>query len=378
MGRWADRLTVIFGTRDRVGTSLHWKNGIFRMLRYHMKYSVAILLLLALLALLGVGCGGRAWDYEQVSKEERIVIKFSHVVAENTPKGLAAQRYAKLVKERTGGRVEVQVYPNSVLYKDGEEMDALLEGNVQMIAPATSKISDLFPQWQLLDLPFLFNNYEDVRRTFDGPVGTQLLALLESKNMLGLAIWENGFKVMSANKPLRRVEDFRGLRFRIMPSKVLAAQFSRLGAVPIVFSFDQVYGALEQGLVDGLENPPSNLFSKRFHERQSHITVSNHGYIGYVVLVNRSFWESLPRDIRVILEETMAEVTQWEREVAREYNQQDLEWIRREGTSVIYHLTPRERDEWRRALMPVWRDFERVIGTDLIQGVLKARMETEL
>ncbi|KKM08969.1 C4-dicarboxylate ABC transporter [Clostridiales bacterium PH28_bin88] len=316
-----------------------------------------------------IGCGGRARDAEQVDRDERIVIKFSHVVAENTPKGLAAQRFAQLVAQRTAGRVEVQVYPNSRLYKDGEEMDALLDGRIQMIAPATSKLSEWFPQWQLFDLPFLYSNEEEIHRLTDGPVGMSLMELLKSRNMLGLAMWDNGFKVMSGNRPLLEVEDFKGMRFRIMPSKVLAAQFQRLGAWTLALPFDQVYGALETGMVEGTENTPSNIYSKKFHEKQSHLTVSNHGYIGYAVITNREFWEGLPPDIRQILEDTMAEVTAWERDIADQQNIADLEAIRQAGTTEVHELSPEQREAWKAAMLPVWDQFSDVIGAGLLEAV---------
>ncbi|WP_366924003.1 TRAP transporter substrate-binding protein [Metallumcola ferriviriculae] len=317
------------------------------------------------------GCTERAKDLEQVSANKRIVIRFSHVVAESTPKGLAAKRFAYLVHQRTGGRVEVQVYPNSTLYKDGEEFKALTENNVQMIAPATAKLTDIFPQWQIFDLPFLFENYAEVHNAMDGEVGQKLFDVLEEKNVKGLAMWDNGFKQMSANQPLHTVEDFRGLSFRIMPSKMLARQFQRLGANVKELPFSEVYRALQWGEVNGAENPLSNFYTKKFHQVQSDVTISNHGYLGYAVMTNKTFWNSLPEDIRKIIKDTLEEVTMWERKEAQRQNQQFLTRLENTKDITIHHLTQQEKLQWKAALYPLRQEFTPEIGEELLESIIR-------
>jgi C4-dicarboxylate-binding protein DctP len=312
------------------------------------------------------GCQKRARDLEQVGEDERIVIKFSHVVSEFTPKGLAARRFAELVHERTKGRVEVQVYPNSQLYMDGEEIDALINNHVQMVAPATAKMTEYFPELLLFDLPFIFEDYEQVHRFIDSDTGSRLLAKLRGNGMLSLAMWDNGFKVMTANRPLHSPEDFRGLRFRIMPSRVLDAQFVQLGARATDLPFSDVFVALERKLVDAAENTPSNIYSKKFHTVQEHLTISNHGYLGYLVLTNEDFWASLPEDIRIILEEALEEVTSWERQIAQDHNERDLERIIKSGQIEVYTLSDENREAWRIALLPIHERFLKEIGPELI------------
>lgn len=331
----------------------------------------ALLLLLSCLLGLLVSCGPRqpVLDEEQVSPEKRLVLRFSHVVAENTPKGKAAQRFADLVNERLAGRVEVQVYANASLYTDSEEMQALIDNKVQLIAPATAKLSQWFPQWQLFDLPFLFADYRDVHRAMDGPAGKTLMKLLTRRGLLGLAMWDNGFKVMSATRPLRRVEDFAGLTFRVMPSPVLQAQFRCLGARTLPLDFSEVFVALESGHAHGAENPPSNLYSKGFYRVQPYVTVSNHGYLGYVVLTNATFWHRLPPEVRQVLEETMAEVTVWEREIAAAENARALALVEQSGFCQVIELPEEERERWRRAMRPVYLQFEDVIGPELLAAV---------
>ena len=232
-----------------------------------------------------------------------IIIKFSHVVANDTPKGNGAIKFKELAEERTKGRVKVEIYPNSQLYKDKEELEALQLGAVQMLAPSVSKFGPLgVKEYEAFDLPFIFPSTEVLRRVTEGPIGLSLFAKLESKGIKGLAYWDNGFKVMTANKPLRVPSDFKGLKLRIQSSKVLDAQMRALGANPQVLAFSEVYQAMQTGVVDGSENTPSNIYTQKVHEVQKYLTLSDHGYIGYAVIVNKKFWDGMPADIRTILE----------------------------------------------------------------------------
>ncbi len=272
---------------------------------------------------------------------EPIVIKFSHVVAVDTPKGQAAEYFKKLAEERTKGAVKVEVYPNSQLYKDKEEMEALQLGAVQMLAPSLAKFAPLgVKEFELFDLPFIFDGYDDLHKVTQGPVGAKLLKKLEAKGILGLAYWDNGFKVMSANKPLKKPEDFKGQKMRIQSSKVLDAQMRSLGAMPQVMAFSEVYQALQTGVVDGTENPPSNLYTQKMHEVQKYVTLSDHGYLGYAVIVNKKFWDGLPADIRTALDGAMKDATKYANDVAKKNNEEALAAVKKSGKSEIITLTP--------------------------------------
>ena len=226
-----------------------------------------------------------------------IVIKFSHVVAIDTPKGKASEFFAKKAAELTKGKVKVEVYANSTLYKDKEEMEALQLGAVQMLAPSLAKFGPLgVKEFEVFDLPFIFDNSAELHKVTQGPVGKQLLGKLEAKGIRGLAFWDNGFKSFSANKALKTADDFRGLKMRIQSSKVLEAQMRAVGALPQVMAFSEVYQALQTGVVDGTENPHSNLYTQKMHEVQKFVTVSDHGYLGYAVITNKKFWDGLPAD----------------------------------------------------------------------------------
>lgn len=303
---------------------------------------------------------------------DTIVIKFSHVVAPDTPKGKAANRFKDLVESRTHGRVKVEVYPNSQLYKDREETEALQLGAVQMLAPSLSKFGTMgVREFEVFDLPYIFPNKATLYRTMDGEVGARLFKKLESKGIIGLAYWDNGFREMSANRPLHKVSDFKGLKMRIQPSKVSEGQMKALGANPQAMAFSEVYTALQQGVVDGTENPASNVYTQKMHEVQKHMTISDHSYLGYAVIVNKKFWEGLPKDIRATLEQAMKEATGYERDIAQQENDEALAKIKAAGTTQIYVLTPKEREEWRQALLPVHKEFESVVGKDNIDAIYK-------
>lgn len=304
--------------------------------------------------------------------QQPIVIKFSHVVAADTPKGKGAEFFKQKAEELTKGRVKVEVYPNSTLYKDKEEMEALQLGAVQMLAPSLAKFGPLgVKEFELFDLPFIFDNYEELHKVTTGPVGKSLLKKLESKGILGLAYWDNGFKVMSANKPLRMPEDFKGLKMRIQSSNVLDAQMRALGALPQKMAFSEVYQALQTGVVDGTENPPSNLYTQKMHEVQKYVTLSDHGYLGYAVIVNKKFWDGLPADIRAQLEEAMEQATRYANQIAKAENDQALEAVKKSGKSEIITLTPEQKKAWKKALVKVHEQMADRIGKDLIQAVYK-------
>ena len=301
-----------------------------------------------------------------------IIIKFSHVVAPNTPKGLAAQKFAELAAKYTDNKVKVEVYPNSQLYKDKEELEALQLGAVQMLAPSNSKFGPIgVRQFEVFDLPYILPDLASLRKVTDGPLGAKLLKLLDAKGMTGLAYWDNGFKEMSANKKLVAPADYKGLKFRIQSSKVLEAQFRALGATPQVMAFSEVYQALQTGVVDGQENTPSNMYTQKMHEVQKYTTLTNHGYIGYVVVVNKKFWDGLPADVRPGLEKAMKEATAYGNGQSAKENSDALEEMRKSGKTEIVTLTPEQDAAMRKAMMPVYKDVASRVGQPLIDEFLK-------
>lgn len=302
-----------------------------------------------------------------------IILKFSHVVAPDTPKGKGAQRFKELAEQRTNGRVKVEVYPNSQLYKDKEELEALQLGSVQMLAPSLAKFGPLgVKDFEVFDLPFLFKNEASFRGITDGPLGAELFSKLEPKGIHGLAYWDNGFHIMSANKPLHVVADFKGLKMRIQSSKVLDAQMRALGAIPQVMAFSELYQALQSGVVDGTEGVPSNFYTQKIYEVQKHISISNHGHLAYAVIVNKKFWDGLPADIRTTLTGAMKDATTYANAIAATENVQALEKIAASGKTTIYTPTPAELADWKKALMPVHKEMESRVGKATIESAYKA------
>jgi C4-dicarboxylate-binding protein DctP len=304
---------------------------------------------------------------------EPIIIKFSHVVAVDTPKGQAAEKFKQLAEERTKGAVKIEIYPNSQLYKDKEETEALQLGAVQMLAPSLAKFGALgVKEFELFDLPYIFDSYESLHKVTEGTVGKKLLAKLEPKGIKGLAYWDNGFKVMSANTDIRNPAGMKGLKVRIQSSKILDAQMRALSAIPQVMAFSEVYQALQTGVVDGTENPPSNLYTQKMFEVQKYVATTNHGYLGYAVITNKKFWDGLPADIRTTLEACMAEATKFANDIAKKKNDEDMASVKASGKSQILDLTPAERAAWKAALLPVHEQMADRIGKDLIQEVYTA------
>ncbi len=307
-----------------------------------------------------------------VMAQAPILIKFSHVVAPDTPKGKGAEKFKELAEKYTNGKVKVEVYPNSTLYKDKEELEALQLGAVQMLAPSNSKFGPIgIKEFEVFDLPFLLPNLAALRKVTEGPIGKNMLKLLDAKGMTGLAYWDNGFKQMSANKPLRVPADYKGLKFRIQSSKVLEAQFRTLGATPQVMAFSEVYQALQTGVVDGQENTWSNIYTQKMHEVQKYITETNHGYIGYVVVVNKKFWDGMPADIRAQLEKAMAEATQFANNQSAQENDEAKAAVIKSGKTTIVTPTAAEMDAMRKAMAPLYEDMGKRVGKQTIDDVVK-------
>ena len=305
--------------------------------------------------------------------QQPIVIKFSHVVALDTPKGKAAEYFKKLAEERTKGKVKIEVYANSTLYKDGEEMEALQLGSVQMLAPSVAKFGPLGArEFEVFDLPYIFENFDELHKVTEGSVGKLLFQKLESKGLVGLAFWDNGFKDFSANKPIKVPADYKGLKMRIQSSKVLGDEIKALGGIPQVMAFSEVYQALQTGVVDGTENPPSNFYTQKMNEVQKYLALTDHGVIEYAVIVNKKFWDGLPADVRTTLEGAMKDSTKYANDIAKKENDDALEAVRKTGKTQIITLTADEKAQMKKALVPVHKENESRIGKDIIAEVYKA------
>lgn len=347
-----------------------------------MKSSVGFSLFIVAVLLLAIFIGFQSklvspdLPYDDIQKglNQKIIIKFSHVVAENTPKGLAVEYFASKVHQKTNGKVEVQVYPNATLYTDINEMQALQQGEIQMIAPAFSNISTILPSWLALDLPFAFPNQLAVDESLQGEVGQMLFDSLEEKEMKGLAFWNNGFKHVTSNQRRLLVpEDFRGQRFRIIQSEVLEDQFNSFHAEAVSIPFNEVYRSIEKGIVDGQENTISNIFSKRLYRVQKYMTISNHGYLGYAVIMNKDFWNRLSPDIQSVLLEAIQETTKWNNNLAIKMNDIQLNQLRNMAVMKIDELTDEQRYQWIVATDPLYDKYANKIGPKLVAKIKEIR-----
>ncbi len=311
-----------------------------------------------------------------LSMAAQYVIKFSHVVASDTPKGKAAIYFAKRLEELSHGKIKVEVYPNAQLGSDKVVLRKMKFNAVQMAAPTFSKFTGLVPQLGLFDLPFLFKDENHLHKVLDGKVGQKLMNMVTKKGYVALAYWDNGFKVMSDDKrPLIKPEDCKGLKFRVMSSKVLIEQFKALGAIPVVLPFSEVYSALQQGVVNGQENTISNIYTKKFYEVQKYMTITNHGYLGYLVVMSKKFWNRLPNDLKANVKEAIKEATAKERIWAKELNNEQLNEIKayakKTGKLEIDYLTPQQRALWVKKLRAIYPEFYSTIGKNLIEEAIK-------
>ncbi|MFA5520190.1 MAG: TRAP transporter substrate-binding protein [Castellaniella sp.] len=302
-----------------------------------------------------------------------IVVKFSHVVADGTPKGSGAIKFKEIAEQAMPGKVDVQIFPNSQLFGDAKEMEALLLGDVHIIAPSLSKFDRYTKQLQLFDLPFLFDDMAAVDRFQHSEAGQQLLNTMTNRGIQGLAYWHNGMKQLSTNKDKLEVPaDVKGLKFRVQASDVLEAQFRALDANPQKLAFGEVYQALQTGVVDGQENTWSNMHSQKFHEVQKTIANTNHGVIDYMVVTNSKWWNGLPEDVRSGLADAMKQATEYANNMAAELNERDRNRIIDANKAQVRTLSKENVAVWREAMAPVWKKFEKDIGPELIQAALDA------
>jgi C4-dicarboxylate-binding protein DctP len=301
-----------------------------------------------------------------------IVIKFSHVVANDTPKGKGAIKFKELAEKYTNGKVKVEVYPNSSLYKDKEEIEALQLGSVQMLAPSTAKFAPLgAKEFEALDLPNLFASEDAYTKAMKGEVGKWLFTKLEPKGISGLAFWDNGFHMVSANRPLLNPSDFQGLKIRISGSKIADRYFRDVGSIPQILAFSEVYQALQTGVVDGCENTASNYLTQKFHEVQKHITVSYHAHLQYAVIVNTKFWNGLPADIRTQLDKAMDEATDYTNSIAVKENEDALAEIKKSGKTTLHYLTDDQKKSWQTAMAPTYQWAKGRVGTEVLDLLSK-------
>ena len=305
---------------------------------------------------------------------ELILIKFSYAIAENSPKGEMASKFKQLVAERLNGKVQVEVHTNSQLFGDKNEIEAMLLGDVQIVAPSLSKFGKYTNKLQIFDLPFLFKDITAVDEFMKGNKGKLLLNSMESQGVMGLGYLHNGLKQFTCSSPLRTPADANGLKFGIMASDVLVAQFKAVYAIPWQMQFSEVFNLLKSKAIDGQENTFSTIYSKKIFEVQPYITESNHGVLDYMVVTSIEFWKSLPDPIRLEVKRALDEAIAYGNSVALSQDLEDRLKLVESKRSEIITLTKAERSQWIEVMKPVWLQFEEEIGKDLIDEAYKSNM----
>ena len=300
--------------------------------------------------------------------EGEIVVKFAHVTnTDKHPKGIAASLLQSRVNAEMDGTMCVEVYPNSTLYNDDQVLEAMLQGDVQLAAPSLSKFETFTKQFRIFDLPFMFANMEAVDAFQSSETGQAMMDSMQRRGLQGLGYWHNGMKQMSANVPLNVPSDANGLKFRVQSSDVLVAQMEAMGGSPQKMAFSEVYGALQQGVVDGQENTWSNIYGQKFFEVQDGVTETNHGLLDYMLVTSVDFWDSLDDDVRTQLETIVNEVTATRNAAIAEVDADARQAVLDAG-GVIRELSPEARQAWVDAMLPVWDQFREDVGQENIDA----------
>lgn len=365
-------MTKILNENALKGTvCMNLNDSAYKLEEGHLMKKILNMAIIGLLSVGLVACSGGGGNTTG-SAEKPIIIKFSHVTSPISVKGKAADKFAELVDQKTEGKVKIEVYPSSQLYGDNDELDALISGNVHMIAPSVTKMVKLDPRWQFVDMPYLFRDEDHARLFFKSDLAQDLMnsKQLEGNDIMGLTFWENGFKHFINNKkPLETPADFKGLKFRMQAGKVLEAQFKALEAGSATIAFGETYAALQQGTVDGTENTFNNMDTQKYQEVQKYLTVSEHGRLDYGVFVNKTFWNNMPEDIRIKVEEALKEATEMAWDMAYDENQKSLENIKNSGKVEVTVLTDEQKAALEQEFKPVYEEFEKVITPEFMEGI---------
>lgn len=296
-----------------------------------------------------------------------ILIRFSHVTSEKSPKGQGALMFKRLAEERLPGKVKVEVYARSQKFDDNQAPLALLFGDIEMAAPSLSKFRTFSKKMQVFDLPFLFSNTDALHHFQQSSMGKELLNSMTAQGIQGLAYWDNGARVISAKRAIVQPADAKRLVLRIEPSSVFQEQYARVGAVGIEMPFSRLPDAMKEGLISAQENAWSNIRSMKVHRFHNHFTELEHSYLGYMVITSSTFWDGLPAEIRTSLENILKEVTAKVNAMAAEQARSARQEVLQSGANLV-ELSEADRQAWQDALKPVWKLFEEEIGADVISA----------
>jgi C4-dicarboxylate-binding protein DctP len=342
-----------------------------------LKRSILAILLMAAMVVSLSACGNKnqassTGDNSKVSNDKVYELKFAHVVRPTTPKGAAAERFKKLIEERSNGRIKVTVYPDSQMGNDQEINEQILAGTLDMNAPFLATITSFADEFELFDLPYLFNSSDEAYAALDGEVGAKLNSYLEEKGLINLGYLTGGFKEFTNSvRPVKSVKDLDGLKIRVSQSPLLVSQYRAINAGGISVPFSELYSALQTKTVDGQENPYANIASKKFYEVQKYMTISDHGFMGYAFMIGKKKFDSMPEDLQQLTRDVAREVMKWEWDEAAKKDSEYLQQIKDAGM-VIDKFDDKDKAEFKKATHIAYDEFaKKPDGQELLDLVKK-------
>lgn len=303
--------------------------------------------------------------------------KLAHVITAGTPIDVAANRFADLVKERTKGEVEIKVFPASQLGAERAIIEGVQLGTIEMSFTTTGAIGGFAPEFQVLDLPFLFQNYEAAYTYLDGEHGSKLLKTLDRKGMHGVVYLENGWRNFTTSKnPIKRPEDLKGQKIRVMESPMYMGLIKTLSASPTPMAYSELPNALLQKVIDGQENPTVNIYSAKMYESQPYMIKDQHTYNVFIFKINGKVWKALPEDIRKTIETTAVEVRDFQRKLNREADANFVSRLEKKGMKV--HVPSKEEVKaWQVATAPLYEDAKKIVGPAPVAEAVQFRADWE-
>lgn len=296
-------------------------------------------------------------------------IKLAFQNQKDHPQAQGAQKFADLVAAKSGGKLQVKLFPGGTLGGDLQTVSALQGGTVEMTVLNAGILSAQSKEFGIYDFPFLFASPQEADAVTDGPFGKKLLDKLASKNLVGLGYWELGFRdVTNSKKPITKAEDLVGLKIRVIQSPIYIDMFNALGANAVPMPFPELYSAMEQKAVDGQENPVSTILSSKFGEVQKHLAITHHMYNPQAVIASKKFWDSLSPADQKLVTEAMAEATTFQRSVSRSQADVALQELKKAGMQVT-EFSAAELDKLRAKVKPVVEKHSDKVGADTVQEV---------
>lgn len=301
--------------------------------------------------------------------QDAIKLKLGHVAPTDEPYHQAAEKFAELVNKNTGGAVQIQIFPNSLLGGQRELLEGLQLGSVDITLTTAAVLSSFLPRTQVLELPFMFRDAQHVYKVVDGPLAKEIYAGDEQKKMKVIDTWENGFRNITNNvRPIEKPEDLKGVKIRVMENKMYIEMFKALGANPTPMARGELFTGLQTKVIDGQENPLGQIYTSRFYEVQKYATLSGHTYSPEVVVFSLATWKKIPAKFQEEILKASAEARKFNRDLSAKMDKEYVGKLKEKGMTVTA-LSAQQIVPFQEKMMPVWDMFADKIGKDLIQKI---------